>query len=237
MLNTKKLAAGTAFAAVLVSGLLIGTRSGQAANDNNAAQDEKQMIQIGQSLVQTMLNQNPPIQIRVSGKDPDMLYLGSYLVNVHDCNGCHTADPSTEYLAPGNPYLLSPPFGGTKQYNPATFLGGGSDFGAFPSPNNMHIISRNLTPDKTGLPEGGHTLSQFIQILRTGVDMDHAHPNCPTNAPNCLFAPFDGSKLQVMPWPQFGNMTDRQLTAIYTFLSAVPCLEGGPGELPGRCGN
>jgi hypothetical protein len=31
------------------------------------------------------------------------------------------------------------------------------------------------------------------------------------------------------------NLTDRQLDAIYTFLSAIPCLEGGPGEPPNRC--
>ena len=28
---------------------------------------------------------------------------------------------------------------------------------------------------------------------------------------------------------------DRQLTAIYTYLAAVPCLEGGPGEPANRC--
>ena len=60
--------------------------------------------------------------------------------------------------------------------------------------------------------------------------MDHAHPNCPNNAPNCMPPPFDGDKLQIMPWPEFRLMTDRQLTAVYTYLSAIPCLEGGPGE-------
>jgi hypothetical protein len=30
-------------------------------------------------------------------------------------------------------------------------------------------------------------------------------------------------------------MTDRQITAIYTYLSTVPCLEGGPGEPTKRC--
>jgi hypothetical protein len=38
-----------------------------------------------------------------------------------------------------------------------------------------------------------------------------------------------------MPWPNFQNLTDRQLEAIYTFLSAIPCLEGGPGEPANRC--
>src|SRR5258708_40146014 len=38
-----------------------------------------------------------------------------------------------------------------------------------------------------------------------------------------------------MPWPNFRNMTDDDLMAVYTYLSAVPCLEGGPGEPANRC--
>jgi len=38
-----------------------------------------------------------------------------------------------------------------------------------------------------------------------------------------------------MPWPNFQDMTDRQLTALYVFLSAVQCLEGPAGEPPNRC--
>ncbi len=241
-----------AFATVFGLGISLMPAPGRAANDNNGAQDEKQMIQIG-----LMVAANTGIQLNMAGKDPDMVGLGSYMVNVaSDCNGCHTADPSVQYLPAGNPYLLPPPNGpwsGVKKYNPAAYLGGGSDFGPFPSPGGtLHIISRNLTPGKSGLPEGNHTLAEFMQILRTGIDLDHAHPNCSltTNPPittNCLLGippfnppmvpPFDGSKLQVMPWPAFQNMTDRQITAIYTFLSAIPCLEGGPGELPHRCTN
>ena len=40
---------------------------------------------------------------------------------------------------------------------------------------------------------------------------------------NCYSAPVDGSLLQVMPWTKFQNMTDYQLTAIWTYLSTVPC--------------
>ncbi len=227
----KKPLAGAVFAALVATGLLIGASS-EAGNDNNGSQDEKQMIRIG--------HQVAPVPLNMTHKDPDMVGLGSYLVNVvADCNGCHTQDPSTQYLPSGNPYLRSPPNGpflGTKLVNPATYLGGGSDFGPFPSPGGVvHIISRNLTPDKSGRPEGGHTLHEFIQIMRTGVDLDHAHPNCPTNTPQCLDRPFNGDLLQVMPWPAFQSMTDRQLEAIYTYLSAVPCLEGGPGEPANRC--
>ena len=213
--------------------MIVSTVPGRAHNDNNGAQDEQQMIQIGLKIA--------PIQLNMAGKDSDLVGLGSYLVNaVGDCNGCHSDGPMTEFIPSGNPYLLMPPNGpflGTKQVNLKTYLGGGRDFGAVvPSPGGtVHIISRNLTPDKSGMPEGGRTLSEFIQIMRTGVDLDNAHPNCPTNSPNCILPPVNGAVLQVMRWPSFQNMTDRQLTAIYEYLSMVPCLEGGPGEPSPRC--
>ena len=67
--------------------------------------------------------------------------------------------------------------------------------------------------------------------------MDHAHPSCSGTQDRTATAchcPFNGALLQVMPWPNFQNLTDRQLEAIYTFLSAIPCLEGDPGELVNR---
>jgi hypothetical protein len=219
-----------------MAGVFINSRPGQASNDNNGAQDEKEMIQIGLAYASSV-----GIQLNMTGKDPDMVGLGSYLVNVTgDCNGCHTADPRTEFALRGNPYLLrgpNPPlFSGITKINPDTHLGGGSDFGSFGIGPNAEIISRNLTPDSTGRPEGGNTLSDFKQIIRTGEDLDKRHPSCSTTITNnCLTFPFNGALLQVMPWPNFQNMTDRQLTAIYTFLSTIPCLEGGPGEPKNRC--
>jgi hypothetical protein len=32
----------------------------------------------------------------------------------------------------------------------------------------LGVYSRNLTPDKTGLPEGGHTFREFLEIMRHG---------------------------------------------------------------------
>jgi len=203
------------------------------ANDNNGAQDEKLAIQIGYSVA--------PVHLNTSGLNADLVGLGSYIVNVSgDCNGCHSAGTSSEYLAHGNPFTrLMPngPYSGMTQVNTATYLGGGRDFGGFPTPTSpLHIISRNLTPDASGKPEG-HTLEEFFTILRTGVDMDQLHPNC-TGAPTstCTPFPFDGSKLLVMRWPSFRAMTDRQITAIYQYLSAVPCIQGAdPNETPNRC--
>ena len=230
----KTLTAGAVFAALMTTGMLFVPKQGRAANDNdnNGAQDEKQMIQIG---IQVAASSG--IQLNMSGKDRDMVGLGSYLVNVTgDCNGCHSAGPTTEYAPGGNPYLLAPAFNGTKTINAATYLGGGQFFATLGPGPNANIISRNLTPDKTGRPEGGNTLSEFKQIIRTGVDMDQRHPSCTaTLITNCLSFPFNGALLQVMPWPNFQSMTDRDLEAIYVYLSAVPCLEGGPGEPANRC--
>lgn len=173
-----------------------------------------------------------PVPLNLQGKNRALVGLGSYFVNaVADCNGCHSAGPTTEYGRGGNPY-----FGQPTVVNPATYLGGGRDFGPL-VPGSPHIVSRNLTPDATGLPEGGHTFETFVSILRTGIDFDHVHPTCtPTFTTGCLPPPFDGTLLQIMPWPAFRDMSDRDLRAIYEYLSAIPCVPGGPGEPANRCG-
>lgn len=226
--------AGGAVAALAVMGV-ISSSPGHAADDFNASQDERQMVQTGLTIAATS-----GISLNLANHDPDMVGLGSFLVNVAaDCNGCHS-NPLTTHAPGGNPYFLPgtkpPSFSGKRRINAATYLAGNQDFGSFGPGQGAEIISRNLTPDKTGLPAGGQTLSGFIQIMRTGVDMDHAHPSCSaTLTSNCLAFPFNGDLLQVMPWPAFQNMTDRQLTAIYTYLSTLPCIEGGPGEPANRC--
>jgi hypothetical protein len=171
-----------------------------------------------------------PVHLNLDDKNCALVGLGSYIVNGQgDCNGCHSAGPQTEFVPGGNPY-----FGQPEKINPATYLGGGRDFGPFPGPGPFpNIVSRNLTPDKTGRPEGGHTFSEFVQIIRTGVDMDQLHPTC-TGAPtgSCLPPPFDGTRLQIMPWPVYKNMTDHDLRAIYEYMSAIPCIEGPPAPSP-----
>ncbi len=166
-----------------------------------------------------------PVPLNLKGKDKELVGLGSYIVNAQaDCNGCHSQGPQTEYTPTGNPYTLSPPFSGKQQVNSATYLGGGRDFG--PYPGLAHLYSRNLTPDKTGRPAGGLTYRQFYTVLRTGKDYDNLHPTC-TGAPNgaCIPAPFNGALLQVMPWPVQQHMTDRDIHAIYEYLSAIPCID------------
>jgi hypothetical protein len=202
-------------AASLVTGMLLNTRRVQADQMDREESRIRRGFQIA------------PVPLNLEGKNRALVGLGSYIVNAQaDCNGCHSQGPQSEFAAGGNPYFGQMP----TMVNPRTYLGGGRDFGPFPGPGPFpHIISRNLTPDKTGLPEGGHTYEEFAQILRTGVDMDHVHPTC-TGAPDgtCLPAPFDGNLLQIMPWPIHQNMTDHDIRAIYEYLSAVPCIAGPP---------
>jgi len=147
-----------------------------------------------------------PVNLNLAGKNRDLVGLGSYLVNaVAGCNDCHT-NPS--YATGGNPFLGQP-----KIINTAGYLAGGNSFGA--------VKSRNITPNGKGLP-AGHTYSEFETIMRTGADIEQLHPT---------LSPL----LQVMPWPVFQSMTDRDMRAIYEYLSAIPCIEGGPGQQPGRC--
>ena len=108
--------------------------------------------------------------------------------------------------------------------------------------------------------------------MRTGIDFDHIHPTCTAaqlaiiNAPNVTAAELpdciptgpivydaqgdsynnipNGNLLQVMPWVTFSHMTDYDLEAIYTYLSAIPCIDnttstppaGAPSELLNTCG-
>src|SRR6202158_2092857 len=210
-------AAATAavFAGILFAGVVISATRARADRQD----DENSKIQIGFEIA--------PVHLNLAGKNRELVGLGSYIVNAQaDCNGCHNSgtEPNFEFLPGGNPY-----FGQPKVVNPATYLGGGQNFGPVGPPPSPDIISRNLTPDKTGRPEGGHTFAEFLQIMRYGKDFDHLHPNCSaTRTTNCIpaFTGIDGDLLQIMPWPAYQSMTDHDLLAIYTYLSAIPCIEG-----------
>jgi len=213
----KPVAAATAFAAILLAGMLSTSPRVRATGDGDDDRNDSR-VQRGFDVA--------PVPLNLDGKNRALVGLGSYIVNAHvPCNECHGAGPAlTQFLPGSNPY-----FGQPAVINPATYFGGGRDFGAI-APGAAHIISRNLTPDKTGLPVGGHTFAEFVQIMRTGVDLDHLHPTCPPGVVNtgCVPAPFRGDLLQTMPWPGLSNLTDRDLRAIYEYLSAIPCVAGPP---------
>lgn len=232
--NYKKMAgAGAALGTIVFVGMLpVSSPRGLAQGVDN----DDSRVALGFAIA--------PVPLNLTGKDRNLVGLGSYWVNaIGDCNGCHTsgAPPNFNYLAGHNPYFL---FQGPTKTDPAAYLGGGAGIGTalpfnvppglgYGSYTGPQIVARNLTPDRTGLPEGGHTLAQFMDIIRTGVDMDHLHPTCTTNTPspspqNCIPPPVDGSRLQVMPWPVFANLSDNDLRAIWTYLSAIPCIAGPP---------
>lgn len=202
-----------------------------------------------------------PVPLNLAGRNKAMVGLGSYIVNaVGDCNGCHTSGgpPNFNYAAGGNPYFKQP-----LKVDPTVYLSGGSDFGPVGTPTGPNgypgpdMIARNLTPNKEGVPEGGMSLQEFKDIIRHGTDFDHIHPTCTSDQiieindgllPVCIpTSPGntpDGDLLQVMPWPTFSRMTDKDIEAVYEYLSAIPCIDnststppaGAPNELRNDCG-
>jgi hypothetical protein len=123
---------------------------------------------------------------------------------VNAVSECNDCHTRPYYEAGGNPFK-----GETERINQLNYLTGGNQFGPF--------TSANLTPDADGLP-AGLTLDAFIHLIRTGETDDH---------------PALGPVLQVMPWPTFRKMTDRDLHAIYEFLRAIPSRPDNPN--PGPC--
>lgn len=142
-----------------------------------------------------------PVSLSLSGKDRDLVGLGSYIVNAQaacaDCHSCPT-------YAPGhNPFE-----GGDGLINAENYLAGGVSFGP--------IVSANITPDENGRP-AGLTFPEYLSLIRSGHD-----PDDPDEV------------LQVMPWPIFRNMTDHDIEAIYTYLTAIPHAEPGACAGPGQ---
>jgi hypothetical protein len=112
--------------------------------------------------------------------------------------GCNDCHTVPSYAPGGNPF-----FGEPEVINEACYLAGGAAFGPF--------VSRNLTPDDDGLP-AGRTLDEFKQLMHHGTDFrNDATPI-----------------LQVMPWPVYGKMSDRELESIYEFLRAIPSIRPRP---------
>jgi hypothetical protein len=113
--------------------------------------------------------------------------------------GCNDCHTVPSYAPGGNPFL-----GESEMINGPCYLAGGAPFGP-------GIVSRNITPRANGLP-ANRTLEEFKELMRTGRD----------------FAGGATPILQVMPWPVYGKMSDRELEAIYEFLRAIPMINPRP---------
>jgi hypothetical protein len=191
-------------AALLGASTLIGNLPVQGDNKDR---DRESEIQIG-----FQISPIPPAKLNLQGKNRALVGLGSYIINAQGgCNDCHTC-PS--YIPGTNPFPL--PFGngfkGPVMINSVNYMAGGV---VFTGPGGATVTSKNITPDATGKPEG-LTLEEFKSVIRTGVD------------------PSDKMTLAVMPWPIYQNMTDRDLDAIYAYLSAIPHAEPGNCVAPGQ---
>jgi len=138
-----------------------------------------------------------PLPLTFEPWDRKLVGLGSYIVNSQGlCTDCHTVP---QFARGGNPFLGEP-----KQINLAGYLKGGKRFPIREgTPVGGFVVSRNLRTEG-GLP-AGLTLEQFVDVMRNGTDFDH-----------------QGRLLQVMQWPIFQDMTDRDLVAIYAYLAALP---------------
>jgi hypothetical protein len=149
--------------------------------------------------------------LNLRNKNPDLVYLGSYLVNGQaGCNQCHTC-PTYRGI---NPYKV----GGQSldkidPINTLNYLAGGTPF------ENAAIVSPNLTPDSSGLP-GGMNYADFSNAMRNGSSFHKP-----------------GRILQVMPWPAFRNMNENELVAIYQYLSSLPPASAGTCTGPGETAN
>lgn len=86
-----------------------------------------------------------------------------------------------------------------KMINTAGYLAGGKLFG--------EVKSANLTPDPNSPLTEEQRYADFVQKMRTGI-----------KAPGNVY-------LQVMPWPVYQDMTDRDLQAIFEYLQAIPYVQ------------
>jgi hypothetical protein len=161
-----------------------------------------------------------PVPLNLEGKNRALVGLGSYLVNTNECVDCHSRTPGEAgsvhwwFVPGGNPFLGQP-----EQINTDHYLWGGGLFMVPDVDGKLQpVISRNLTPDASGLP-AGYTFEQFWLVMRTGIDLKNLEPHIPSA---------EHDLLQAMPWPFFDEFTDHDLRAIYEYLSAIPCIEGPP---------
>jgi hypothetical protein len=228
----------------LFAALAFGVAPYGAAYADNDKKDD-----IDRSVVQQGFDASPipKEELNLKGKDPYLVGLGSYMTFAGDCVGCHSfprflrpggtpTNMSGQGSAPqyGDPF--DPPPLGTPQtvdgqlkanFNKKHYLAGGRCFGS--------VQARNLTPDDTGRPRG-LTEAEFIEAMRVGTDVScqkkpamgqplptyNGVPDGVCGLPRTAPPGYDPNKLIVMPFVTYHNLTDKDLKAIYAYLSSLP---------------
>jgi mono/diheme cytochrome c family protein len=134
---------------------------------------------------------------------------GKYLVNaVAGCGDCHTPwkmgamgpEPDMSRMLSGHPAEMKMP--PPPKMGMPWMAAGAATFTAWSGPWGISYTA-NLTPDSTGL--GSWKEEDFIRALRTGIHIKTGRPLLPP-----------------MPWPNFKNMTDDDLKAIFAYLRTIP---------------
>lgn len=159
--------------------------------------------------------QNPPVteakalEDETVNKLAEQIKRGGYLVQISGCSDCHTPLKMTDQgPAPDMDRFLSghPAEVTLASFDPAV----GKDYVLFNMTNTAAIgpwgtsYSANLTPDATGI--GSWTEAQFSRALRQGKSkgMENGRPLLPP-----------------MPWMNYTNMTDEDLSAIFAYLQSI----------------
>ena len=138
----------------------------------------------------------------------DRVARGQYLVNAGVCTDCHTPwKPGPGGPAPDPTRLLSGHPEDLKLATPGNLPEGwgrvmSETSTAFAGPWGISYAA-NLTPDDTGM--GVWTEDMFIKAMRSGKHMGTGRDILPP-----------------MPWPNYANLTDEDLRAIFAYLRSIP---------------
>lgn len=147
-----------------------------------------------------------------AAKSQETLERGRYLVTISGCNDCHTplkpgpngAEPDMERMLSGHPQSLAMPAAPKLPDGPWLVLVSGTNT-AWSGPWGVSFTS-NLTPDReTGL--GKWTEKEFRDTIRTGRHLGRGRMMLPP-----------------MPYPMYKNMTDADLSAVFTYLQSIPAI-------------
>jgi hypothetical protein len=151
----------------------------------------------------------PPPEAKTEAPKQSPAERGKYLVNAGVCDDCHTPknmgpngpEPDMSRRLSGHPENAK--LGPVPKLTGGWMAAGSADFTAWAGPWGVSYTA-NLTPDQnTGL--GIWTEDMFIAAIRTGKHMGKSRPILPP-----------------MPWPNFKDLTDDDLKAIFAFLRTLP---------------
>lgn len=192
---------------LLCAGILMFTQCSQSGSDKDAALTDSSAVQ-SENLM----------------SDKTELERGKYLVGICGCDDCHSPKMMTpegpvidsSRRLSGHPADMKLPEVNHSELAPGKWILAEQDLTAWAGLWGVSFAV-NLTPDSaTGT--GAWTPELFIKILRSGkfMGIDAGRPILPP-----------------MPWQNYGQMTDSDLRAIFSFLRSLPPISNKvPDPLP-----